>query len=466
MRQLHFTLAAAVAVAPLAFAQADWTQLSPALSPSGRAGAIGVSDGARILVFGGKPSSTGEANDLWSFDGTNWTDITPTSGPLPPARDWYGAAWDTMRSRLVLFGGRSTALAADLGDTWEYDGTTWTQMTPANSPSPRRWTAMTYDLARGETVLFGGATGTTYYDDTWTWNGTNWTPLAPATSPSIRGRGVLSYDLRRSETIYYGGRDAGGALGETWKWDGSTWTQIVTANAPGSGGVPGLFAFAMTYDFVRDRHVIFGGTRTGGTLAGTWEFDGVDWLQRSPATVPASRTVPVLTFVLGLGKSYLFGGFQNTQLSDTWAYETAQLPLAAPYGAGCAGSAGVVTLTPDNEPWLGDTFTATATNLAPAGLAFEVLGLSDTAWSGGALPLPLIAIHPAAGAGCNLLASTDAVVFLVNVGGSAATTFSTPNDPTFAGIRFYEQILQLELGGTAITSISASNGVAITLGAR
>lgn len=465
LRNLSLVLGAGAATAPCVLAQANWNQLTPAVSPTGRAGVIGVSDGTNIYMFGGKPTSTTEVNDLWRFDGATWTNITPVSGPLPAARDWYGCAYDTQRGRLVLFGGRSTALAADLGDTWEFDGTTWTQRTPAIAPSPRRWTAMAYDTLRNETILFGGANGSTYHGDTWSWNGTSWTQLAPATSPSNRARGAMSYDVTRGETIYFGGRDAVGALGDTWKWNGTTWTQVVTTTAPGSLGVPGLFAYAITYDFLRDRHVIFGGTRTSGTLAGTWEFDGVDWLQRSPATVPASRTIPILTYLLSQGKSYLFGGFQTTQLSDTWEYQTAQFPVATTFGAGCAGGGGVVTLTPDNQPWLGDTFTATATNLAAGSLAFVVVGFSNSAWTGGALPVPLIALNPGAGIGCDLLVSPDAATLQFPVGGQVVASLNLPSSTAFAGFTLYDQVLQIELSGPTPV-ISASNGVAVTLGAR
>ncbi|MCA8975482.1 MAG: hypothetical protein KDC98_12235 [Planctomycetes bacterium] len=449
-----------------AIAQADWTALAPATSPSPRAGVTGVTDGNVCMIFGGKPNSTSELNDLWSFDGANWTDITPTTGPLPPARDWYGLAFDSGRSRLVLFGGRSTALAADLGDTWEFDGTVWNPLTPGSAPSIRRWTVMTYDASRNETILFGGANGSTYYNDTWSWNGSNWTALSPATSPSIRGRGALTYDPSRQEMIYYGGRNAAGALAETWRWDGSTWTQIPTTTAPGSGGVGGLFAFAMTYDEVRDRHVIFGGTRTGGTLAGTWEFDGADWAQRSPANVPASRTVPSLTFVPALGKSILFGGFQSTQLSDTWEYQTSPPASATDLGTGCSGSGGQLTLSADSMPWLGDTFSATATNTAAGSLVFELTSLSHTLFSGGALPAPLSGLHPAGGAGCDLLVGDDIVTFRGSGGAPIVLSTTLPAVAAFINLPINKQVLSIELAGAGIGFIGSSNGIEFRCGLR
>jgi hypothetical protein len=65
-----------------------------------------------------------------------------------------GMAYDGATGRVVLFGG----LGEDtiFGDTWSWDGTDWTQLTPAHSPPPRFDPAMTYDAALGQIVLFGG----------------------------------------------------------------------------------------------------------------------------------------------------------------------------------------------------------------------------------------------------------------------------------------------------------------------
>ena len=111
-------------LATAALAQADFTQLAPANAPSPRAGMIGASDGALLYSFGGKPGPGVELNDMWVFNGVDWVDVTPTTGALPPGRDWYAATFDLGRGVFVLFGGRSSALSANLGDTWEFDGAT------------------------------------------------------------------------------------------------------------------------------------------------------------------------------------------------------------------------------------------------------------------------------------------------------------------------------------------------------
>lgn len=441
-------------------AQAAFTQLSPANMPSPRAGSIGVTDGGLLYQFGGKPGPGVELNDMWVFDGANWTDITPTTGALPPGRDWYGAAYDTARGRYVLFGGRSSMLGSNLGDTWEFDGATWTQMTTAVAPSARRWSAMAYDVQAGVTILFGGEDGGTYNNETWSWDGTTWTQLSPATSPSVRGRGRLSYDFATGQMVYFGGRNSSIALGDTWVWNGSDWNQVVTPNAPSSSGVAGRFAYGMTYDLLRDRHVLFGGTRNGPTLADVWEFDGSDWEQRT-VSGPTSRTGPTFAYVIGLQKTYLFGGFGGPQLDDTWEYQTSAAASAVAYGAGCSGPAGNLALVADNMPWAGDVWSSTCAPLGPTSLAMEVWGVSQAA-------LPLNAVLSVAGAGCNLLTTGELLLGpSVPVAGAANVQFAVPNSAALAGAVLHLQVAELEfdLTGNWI-GLYSSNGLTMTVGVR
>src|SRR5947208_1517520 len=64
--------------------------------------------------------------------------FTPSKN-MPPARAGMGMAYDAGREEVVLFGGAG-ADGTHLGDTWVWDGTTWTQLFPATSPSAREST--------------------------------------------------------------------------------------------------------------------------------------------------------------------------------------------------------------------------------------------------------------------------------------------------------------------------------------
>ena len=315
--------------------QGTWTELTPTTSPPPSAGHDVVSDGSRALCFGGKEGGAGLQNKIWAFDGTDWTDISPTSGPTPPARKTGGVAWDSGRGRLVVFGGDQ---GGPSDDTWEWDGSTWTQMSPASSLPAMKQCDMVYVPGLATTYLFGGSDGTTLYDETWAWDGVNWTQLSPATVPPARRQHFMACDTSSSTVFMYGGFSTASTTWtnhkDTWVFDGTNWTEIVTANFPtGGGGTYGLNNGAMSYDPLRDVMVLFGGVENGPTLPSTWEFDGADWTNLGISGA-GDRSATSMRFVAGLGKIILFGGYRTTQMDDTWEYVG---PSTGPGTAYCFG---------------------------------------------------------------------------------------------------------------------------------
>ena len=71
------------------------------------------------------------------------------------ARFTHAMAYDASRQRVVMFGGKGSS-SSPLSDTWEWDGKVWTQIKPTTSPTGRLGHAMTYDASRQRVVLFGG----------------------------------------------------------------------------------------------------------------------------------------------------------------------------------------------------------------------------------------------------------------------------------------------------------------------
>ena len=89
-------------------------------------------------------------------------------------------------SKLVLFGGSNGNTTSFLADTWTWDGTGWSKLTPSTSPSDRHLHAMATRAGK-EIVLFGGASyAATRFDDTWIWNGATWSKATPANAPEAR----------------------------------------------------------------------------------------------------------------------------------------------------------------------------------------------------------------------------------------------------------------------------------------
>ena len=197
----------------------DWTQQHPAHSPSPRL-AMGMAYDAalgEVVLFGGSDGAI--LGDTWTWDGTDWSKKSPAHTPSP--RWGMGMAYDAARGHVVAFGGHGSA---DFADTWTWDGTDWTQRSPAHSPSHhRQLMGMAYDSGSGRVVLFGGAFVPHHVqllDDTWTWDGTDWTQKSPAHSPPPRYWMGMADDTASDRVVLFGG-----SLGDTWTWDGTDWTQ-------------------------------------------------------------------------------------------------------------------------------------------------------------------------------------------------------------------------------------------------
>ena len=106
-------------------------------------------------------------------------------------------ATDLGRSVVVMFGGQGAGV---MSDTWEWNGVYWESTAPVTSPSARVGHVMAYDSARSVTVLFGGSPNPILppvANDTWEWNGTTWTQVATATAPSEAVYSSMCYDSQR-----------------------------------------------------------------------------------------------------------------------------------------------------------------------------------------------------------------------------------------------------------------------------
>lgn len=115
-------------------------------------------------------TSAGLHSQLWrTSDGLRWEQV-PVSGPTPPPRRL--ATLVQWQQDFLLFGGED-AQGNLLNDTWRFDvaAGTWTQLSPANAPSPRKGGAAVWAKHAGEVWLFGGIN---IPPDVWHWNGSNW----------------------------------------------------------------------------------------------------------------------------------------------------------------------------------------------------------------------------------------------------------------------------------------------------
>jgi cysteine-rich repeat protein len=131
----------------------------------------------------------------------------------------------------------------------------------------------------------------------------------PGSAPLARDMNALVYDGARQKVVMFGGWAPAGNLNDTYEWDGTSWVKMHPKHAP-----KGRLAAAVAYDAKRHRVVLFGGysANFGVVLADTWEYDGVDWKQLSPTTVPPARAEAAMAYDANRGKVIMYGGYDGT----------------------------------------------------------------------------------------------------------------------------------------------------------
>lgn len=483
-------------------------------------GAVGLN---KLWVFGGclGNNTVYTANDLWAFDptvGTLTQVIADGAAGSPSHRGRCAIAWNPTNNKLTVFGGNTrggstgTGTATLLGDTWEYDPITnaWANVTPAGvGPSAREFASMAYDPITGGLLLFGGQTSLVapvgFSNETWLWLGGTWNQLTPATTPPGRGQHSLATRTDSfNDVVMVGGLDNASAAPEqirhldVWRWTGGDWALLsdcnVVANPTGAGATwpASTIGCQAVYDPLRSRLVVQGGNGItvaantvyvyGPNYAGsptnyTSEFDSFTntwsiYANPTTGTTPYSNTDPAIGrisryaagFIPSAGKIYKACGQDPTKsgskpTNNVYAYQATPVAAATTYGTGCAGSVAPLTLTANNLPWTGRTFACTASGFGPLSLGLGILGVAQSA-------IPLAALLPQGGLGCDLLNTADAIVTLVPTAGQAQLTLPVAASTALAGATLNFQAAELQFDPSLNwVGLFSSNGIAITVGA-
>jgi hypothetical protein len=119
-----------------------------------------------VALFGGTDTNGTAKDETWEWDGSTWSEVVVAAPPL--ARTEASLVWDPWRRRLVMFGGRNAQTA--LNDTWEFDGISWTPISTATRP-PTRERHVMFVTPRG-LIVHGGNTLNGVWSDVWRlrWN--------------------------------------------------------------------------------------------------------------------------------------------------------------------------------------------------------------------------------------------------------------------------------------------------------
>jgi hypothetical protein len=229
---------------------------------------------------------------------------------------------------LVLFGGEKKDHDY-LGDTWLWDGHTWTAV-PGAGPGPRSYASMAYDPSTGGLILFGGF-NPFELADTWKWDGKSWQSLSPKSPPDHVKEASFAYSASMGKLILFGGSHFRTAPGDNlaWAWDGTNWSEVAFDPSP-----PGRAFAAMASDPDGIVILLFGGaagvtkvdgtwTQASGNLGDTWTFTRA-WSQDTKTPAPSPRIGAALAPNPSENSFLMFGGEAwgnpSNRLGDTWTW--------------------------------------------------------------------------------------------------------------------------------------------------
>jgi N-acetylneuraminic acid mutarotase len=351
-------------------------------SPGSRAGSVGWTDSkGNLWLFGGVKNfrKAVPLNDLWKFDGKNWTWVSGDSearhrgiygtrgiaaGTNKPGARSGSVSWTDSEDNLWLFGGigyTDSGFLGILNDLWKFDGKNWTWVSgdskydqpgiygtrgiaaAANKPGARH-NSVSWTDNKGNLWLFGGR-GSSWYSSG---RGFSWE------SPRWNSRDKVYID---------GGKNF--LLNDLWKFDGKNWTWVSgdkahfsgipvyatrgTRGVPADTNKPGARFVSVSWTDSKGNLWLFGGygyadSGLGGNLNDLWKFDGKNWTWVSgdnttdhygiygtkgvanDTNKPGTR-IGSMSWVDSKGNLWLFGGSGHAgkgfggRLNDLWKFE-------------------------------------------------------------------------------------------------------------------------------------------------
>ncbi|MEW5988655.1 MAG: hypothetical protein AB1791_18665 [Chloroflexota bacterium] len=296
-----------------------WRLMSPTTSPAPRASQAMAYDSARgvAVLFGGTDGWT-TFSDTWEWSSAllQWSQKFTTH--VPPSRYGHAMVYDEARGVVVMFGGNGSGGGNYMNDLWEFDGSDWSEIVTVNAPSERWLHAMAYDPDRQVTVLHSGTWGLTVAGDTWEYANGNWVAqdIVNPGPPYRYGEG-LAYDGQRGVMVLFGGHDDGYTeFNETWERVGSgDWTRVYPTQNPAR-----RYRFGFVYNERIHLPFLFGGL--ADVFFGDVNiYNGQKWKGGVFSPGPAGRCCLAMVYDTTRQAVFLFGGsVGGLENNESWYF--------------------------------------------------------------------------------------------------------------------------------------------------
>ncbi|MCB9596554.1 MAG: hypothetical protein H6719_27770 [Sandaracinaceae bacterium] len=250
----------------------------------------------RMLLFGGRSSSSAYSNAVWAFDlaTDTWSEVATTGTAPAPVAEAI-ATYDAPRDRLVVFGGDPGGFVGSDGMySLDLATNTWSEITAAGAPSARLYHSSTQ--VGDELFVFGGATGFNppYFNDVHGFDlaTDTWRTVATTNDPQPRFGAELVADPANGRLLMAFGHDDAelGNRNDVYALDIATgaWSQLHTGdtfNNPPTGMCEFPADFTIVEDGTPERRYsiglaqtgsvayVFGGKADCGYLNDVWSLD-------------------------------------------------------------------------------------------------------------------------------------------------------------------------------------------------
>ena len=345
---------------------------------------------------------------VYFFDGTTFTNVTPTAAAFSSNRGVYGGAQYGNR---VFIG---TGGSAGSAQVWAYDGTNWTQQSLPGFPSSNyyAWCMTVYN-----NVLYLGTVDYSQAAQVWKYDGNSWSMM------SIPGFSASNYAVASMAVyngkLYIGTSNTLGSGAEIWSYNGSSWAKL-------AGFGKNDAATSMT---VYNNALYIGTTNYAQNGVGQlWTYDGTTLAQvTAPAAFGAAGNSGIVSLAAANGE--LYAGTYNNSGAELWSVSASG--TTGP-GANSPGALTGLFWNPNESGW-GIHFTQRGSNIFAAWYTYDASGnpkwyvasnCAGASAASGTCAGPLYQVSGPAFFGVNFNAS------LVNVAaaGNLSVTFQDTNN--------------------------------------
>jgi len=227
--------------------------------------------GGNAVLFGSEANPIHYLDDTWKFQNNAWSKVVTPIQPSPRAE--AAISYDPRRKKVVLFGGRQAGEKWILGDTWEFDGNQWNELS-SEGPVPRSGAVMVYDYELQQVVLFGGnpiiANEKGYNGPMWAFDGKKWSRLNSMV-PLIFNS-CMAYSSNDRFILRFGGWDGHKRVNDTWIYKGKQWRKLKLTQAPAARNHS-----VMVYDPQKNSFLLYGGHDGENVFGDMWTFKNGKW---------------------------------------------------------------------------------------------------------------------------------------------------------------------------------------------